>query len=407
MNITKKTLFMMILSGIAMGSLFPFFTGVFCDFKPGLKSFFIGGCIFTGILVGVVNYLCMKFFIFSRITSVVTSLSEITSGSGNLNKRLIVTSQDVLGQLAKQFNEFVETIQQTIKKMSENSTPLFSSAESISATTMDMASSSEKMAEQSKLLTTASADASKNVDQIAEAAERMSQSVNTSATAIEEMSYSLNEVAKSCQKESGIVEHASKQMKSTQELFEGLRSSAAEIGKIINVISDIADRTNLLALNATIESASAGEAGKGFAVVANEVKDLAKQTAMATKDIKQQIEAMQTRTQAGVGAVTEIVNFTGEINAISHSIVAAVEEQSATINEIAKNTSQSGQSAKEIAMQVQCSAKTLSEMSSNIQTVNAVARQTSSEIESVNENIMQMTTFIANLQRTIKRFKIT
>ena len=127
------------------------------------------------------------------------------------------------------------------------------------------------------------------------------------------MSSSLNEVSKNCQKESQIAANANNQAKSTRDLMERLGVSSKEIGKVIEVINDIADQTNLLALNATIEAASAGEAGKGFAVVANEVKELAKQTAQATDQIGRQIEEMQNNTGNAVAAIEDITKIIEEI----------------------------------------------------------------------------------------------
>ena len=177
----------------------------------------------------------------------------------------------------------------------------------------------------------------------------MSAGVSSVATAIEEMSASLNEVSKNCQKESQIAASASNQAKSTRDLMDRLGVSSKEVGKVIEVINDIADQTNLLALNATIEAASAGDAGKGFAVVANEVKELAKQTAQATEQISRQIEEMQGSTTSAVAAIEEITKIIEQINAISHTIVSSVEEQTSTVNEIAKSISGASQAATEIA----------------------------------------------------------
>ena len=110
-----------------------------------------------------------------------------------------------------------------------------------------------------------------------------------------------------------------------------------QIGKIVNVISDIADQTNMLALNASIEAAGAGEAGKGFAVVANEVKELAKQTAEATEEISQQIEDMQFNITCAVGSMETITDVTKEITHITNTIAAAVTEQSAITGEISNS----------------------------------------------------------------------
>ena len=119
-----------------------------------------------------------------------------------------------------------------------------------------------------------------------------------------------------------------------------LGESSTEIGKVIKVITSIAQQTNLLALNATIEAARAGEAGKGFAVVANEVKELAKQTAAATEDISAKIEAIQSDTKGAVTAIGEISRVITRINDIQNTIASAVEEQSATTNEIARNAAE-------------------------------------------------------------------
>jgi methyl-accepting chemotaxis protein len=188
--------------------------------------------------------------------------------------------------------------------------------------------------------------------------------------------------------------------------MDRLGTSSKEIGKVIEVINDIADRTNLLALNATIEAASAGEAGKGFAVVANEVKELAKQTAQATDQISRQIEEMQNNPGSAVKAIEDITAIIEEINVISHTIVAAVEEQSATVNEIAKSVGGASQAATEIAKNVGESAKGLVEISSNIQGVNTAATDTSNGVGQLKESIQDMGDLVSGLQKVLGQFKV-
>ncbi len=131
-----------------------------------------------------------------------------------------------------------------------------------------------------------------------------------------------------------------------------LGQSSEEIGKVVKVITSIAQQTNLLALNATIEAARAGEAGKGFAVVANEVKELAKQTTEATDGIRVMIGAIQTDSRGAIEAIGKIGAVIRQISDIQSTIACAVEEQSATTSEIGRNVAQAARATADIAQTI-------------------------------------------------------
>ena len=161
------------------------------------------------------------------------------------------------------------------------------------------------------------------------------------ATSTEEMQASIREISKAANESAAVARNAVGAAESANATVQRLGESSVGIGKVIKVITSIAQQTNLLALNATIEAARAGEAGKGFAVVANEVKELAKGTARATEEIGQKIEAIQNDTRSAVAAIAQIRNIIKEINDISNNIAAAVEEQTVTTNEISRNVDRS------------------------------------------------------------------
>ena len=164
-----------------------------------------------------------------------------------------------------------------------------------------------------------------------------SENVNTVAAAAEELSSSIEEIGKQTSRSSSIAHEAAKKAETANTTITHLSEGAEKIGQVIELITDIAEQINLLALNATIEAARAGEAGKGFAVVASEVKNLAEQTAKATEEISSLIRGIQEETGMTVDSIKEINKTIMELNEIATAIAAAVEEQGASTQEIARN----------------------------------------------------------------------
>jgi methyl-accepting chemotaxis protein len=187
---------------------------------------------------------------------------------------------------------------------------------------------------------------------VASAAEEASANVQTVASAAEELTSSIQEIGRQASQASQSIGRAAAEGSRTDATVNALSSAAQRIGEVVELINNIASQTNLLALNATIEAARAGEAGKGFAVVASEVKALATQTAKATGDIRTQIAAIQTETANAVTAIRGICATILEVNQVSTSISAAVEEQSAATQEIARNVQQAAAGTDQVSQHI-------------------------------------------------------
>jgi methyl-accepting chemotaxis protein len=279
-------------------------------------------------------------------------------------------------RIVEGINKTLETIVDPIKIMAENAHTLASSSEELTATSQQMAGNAEETAVQANVVSAASAEVSKNV--------------STVAAASEQMQASIREISKNAAESARVSRNAVQAAQSTNETMRKLGDSSAEIGKVVKVITSIAQQTNLLALNATIEAARAGEAGKGFAVVANEVKELAKQTAQATEEIEQKIDAIQGDSKTAVQAIDEIGKIIHQINEISDSIAAAVEEQTVTTNEI-------GSSVREAASGVES-------IANNISGVATAAEDTTKGAHEMRKASQDLSEMASRLQSVVSKF---
>ena len=255
-----------------------------------------------------------------------------------------------------------------------------------------LAGASEELTSVSQQMGQSAGETSSQANVVSAASEQVSKSVGSVATSAEEMNASIKEIARNAAEAARIASGAVKVAHETTTTVNKLGDSSIEIGKVIKVITSIAQQTNLLALNATIEAARAGEAGKGFAVVANEVKELAKQTASATEDISQKIEAIQADTRGVVQAITEIGQIIQQINDYQNTTASAVEEQTATTNELARSAAEAASGGNEIAK--------------NITSVSQAAKQTAQGASDSLESAKELARLAAELNRVVEQFQM-
>lgn len=335
--------------------------------------------LLTGILAGgaILAVATMTIRIIMKpINATVHTLRNIAEGDGDLTKQLDENQVGELGELATFFNMFVRRTHDIIRSISGNVTTLSDASRSLSESAEHLSSGASQSKTQSATVSSAAEELSINMEVIAKSTEDMSNSISTVATAVEEMKATISEIAGNAERTADVAGQAASLAEVSNDRVGDMGDAAQEIGKVIEVIQDIAEQTNLLALNATIEAARAGEAGKGFAVVATEVKELAKQTANATDDIRGRIEAMQNSTGSAVQSIQEISQVVSRVNELSRMIASAVEEQNITTQQIAGHVSSAAEMANVVARGVSESAAASREITESMSHVDEVLHDT-------------------------------
>jgi methyl-accepting chemotaxis protein len=330
--------------------------------------------------IGLTAAIGLGWFVVRLVVRAVTGVRDglVAMAGGDLTTRVEVSSGDEVGQMAEALNTAAESLQVTVASTAESAHSLAAAAEELSGSSESIAASAEEAAAQAGT--------------VAAASEQVSRNVQTVAAGSEEMGASINEIAQNAAEAARVAGTAVRAAEVTTRTVSKLGASSQEIGEVVRTITSIAEQTNLLALNATIEAARAGEAGKGFAVVASEVKELAQETARATEDIAKRVETIQADTAGAVTAIGQISSVIGEINDFQETIAAAVEEQTATTNEMNRNVAEAASGTQGIAAAITGLA--------------AGAQETNRQVEDAQRAAAELDRMSGELQDAIGRFSV-
>ncbi len=325
--------------------------------------------------------------------------------AGDLTLSIKAETNDEVGKLQAAAAALVDRLRSAIGNVRQTATQLSTASSGLSETANQLAAGATDATQQSSTVAAAAEQMSVNVKQMAVSSEQMTSNVQTVAASVEEMTAAISEVARGAEQAANLASSATSLTTSSGEQVGKLGQAAEEIGRVIEVIQGIADQTHLLALNATIESARAGEAGKGFAIVATEVKELARQTASATEGIRNQVLAIQETTRSTIDAIGQISQVVQQVDGASRTIASAVEEQSITTKEIARNVAQVAQGAHLVSTSLTETAKATQEVTQSIVRVDRSARQTAENADRTQSAGHELAQLAGVLQESVAVFR--
>jgi methyl-accepting chemotaxis protein len=313
--------------------------------------------------------------ILTDVEAVRSSLVQLSHG--DLTTEATVQAKDEIGQMAAALNQAQTSLRRILTSVAESSDQSVRESEVLSATSMQLAAATNETSTQ--------------VGVVASAADEVSSNVQTVAAGSEQMSASIREIAQNAQEATSVARTAASTAEATNVTITRLGESSREIGDVIKSITSIAEQTNLLALNATIEAARAGEAGKGFAVVAGEVKELAAESARAAEDVSRRVEAIQNDTNSAVEAIGQIAEIISTINNYQMTIASAVEEQTATTNEMSRSAAEAAAGSSQIAANINSVAGVLEESTAAFTNLDQTIARVSGEATDLNGRVKVFT----------------
>ena len=335
--------------------------------------------LFVLVAVGLLTVV-LGFLVSRSIRRAVMEMeaSVAAMAEGDLTAEPKVSGNDELARMAGELSAAQRSLRATLGEVTDVSGAMAGAAEEMSAAGSQVSAGAEETSAQAGVVAAAAEQVSRNVQAVAAGAEQMGASIR-------EIAQNANEAAKVAEQATGVAAVTNAQV-------SRLGTSSQEIGDVVKVITSIAEQTNLLALNATIEAARAGEAGKGFAVVAGEVKELAQETAKATEDISRRVDAIQADTEGAVAAIAQISAIIAQINDYQLTIASAVEEQTATTNEMSRGVQEAAAGAGEIA--------------ANITGVATSAQSTTQVLEQMETAIRELAQMSQDLRARVDAFRI-
>ena len=342
----------------------------------------------VSVILGFVMlaYIAASFFTISQRIEETKNLLRAYA-KGDLRQRIKLSSQTTeLDELCMEANKVGIGLTEVMGELRGANNVLSHAVNSFESSHQSVQSQTHDIKNFSHTVAAAAEQSSAGLAEVSSSAAGMSEAVNSVSAAVEEMVATATEIEGRCESENNIVKKSQTEAANANSAMKELQGLVEKIGAITQVIEDIASQTNLLALNATIEAAGAGEAGKGFTVVANEVKQLSRQTASATGDIRGQVEQIQQVAANVSNRISQVAKIIMDIEASSQATLHSVQEQRQAISDISQSLAQAGNSATQIAHGIDDVAGGVKETAQNIARVHYEAEKTTLQIEvSVND----------------------
>lgn len=323
----------------------------------------------AAFIIGIVIALYISRMISKPVQLVSQAAKQVAKGNLVIDK-INVKNKDEIGELAADFNEMTANLRKLIFQVSSTSEQVAASAEEMMASADQTNSATNQVATAIQEVASGAELQSKNTNESAKAVGEMAGGIQRVALTTSTVAESAADTTKQAMVGNESLEKVIEKMKTinhttseTNAVIKDLDRKSAEIGKIIEVITGIADQTNLLALNAAIEAARAGEHGKGFAVVADEVRKLAELSRQSASQISGLIEVIQKET---------------------HQVVEMMNKGTVEISEGTSLVEETGQTFNQIL-------KSIENVSSEIQEVSAISEEMSASVQQVNASIEEVT----------------
>lgn len=365
-------------------------------------------CSSIGIVIGIGIALLISGRMAKVLSVVVERLKSIAAGdlSGARLPEKLLGRSDELGELAVASQTMSENLRSLLSGITGGIQTMAAAATELTAVAKQSVAGATSMSQRAHTVAAAAEEASANTMSIAAGMEQSAGNLTSVASATEQMSATVGDISANTSKARVISEQATDQAQTISEQMQRLGDAAREIGHVTETITNISAQTNLLALNATIEAARAGSAGKGFAVVANEIKELARQTAEATEDIKARISGIQSSTGVAVTEIGQITTVIKDVGTIVTSIAAAIEEQAVVTKDVASNIAQASGGVHDANERVSQTAQVSTSIAKEIAEVNLAISVIQQGGENVESSAVELSKLAEQLGAQVAQFRV-
>jgi methyl-accepting chemotaxis protein len=291
-SMLRQLLISFLAFGVAVALIFPFYADFFVEWKPGMLTWFVVGCLVAGVIMGVVNYWLVNFILLSKLRRI----SEIANAISNkdISHTCSLESADTIGEIVDSFNKMAanlrDLIGQTITlsdKVHDGSAKIVDFMHDTISNLNEQHSKSDEIGHAVSNLATTIGEIAEHSKEAAVGAREAAQVARDGGTVVAQSVRGMRQIENS--------------VNQAAESIQELNKHSESIGKTVTLIKEISDQTNLLALNAAIEAARAGEQGRGFSVVADEVRKLAERAVSATNEISTMVVAIRQQTAEVIG----------------------------------------------------------------------------------------------------------